>query len=143
MRRKVAAEGRATKRRLNRYEYEETLRDLLAMPYLEVKAFLPEDSESQGFNKIGDALGRFPCANGSLLSGRRVRIAPGDCAPSREARDKTTRYYTWEEREFFGKIKLEGPLNRRTFPLVWTRSAAGHHGRTEPPHKENHRSGAA
>jgi hypothetical protein len=28
---KVAKEGRATKRRLNRYEYEETLRDLLSL----------------------------------------------------------------------------------------------------------------
>ena len=33
---------RATKRRLNGYEYEETLRDLLSLPYLEVKAFLPD-----------------------------------------------------------------------------------------------------
>ncbi len=54
---KVSKEGRATpQRRLNRYEYEETLRDLLSLPYLEVKAFLPEDSESHGFNKVGDAL---------------------------------------------------------------------------------------
>ncbi len=44
------AEGRATKRRLNRYEYEETLRDLLSLPYLEVKNFLPEDTLSHGFN---------------------------------------------------------------------------------------------
>src|SRR5208282_2147019 len=52
----VAKEGRATERRLNRYEYEETLRDLLSLPYLEVKEFLPEDRESHGFNKLGDAL---------------------------------------------------------------------------------------
>src|SRR5205823_12495183 len=53
---RVAKEGRATKRRLNRYEYEEPLRDLLSLPCLEVKTFLPEDSESHRFNKIGDAL---------------------------------------------------------------------------------------
>jgi hypothetical protein len=29
----VAKEGRAVKRRLNRYEYEETLRDLLSLPF--------------------------------------------------------------------------------------------------------------
>src|SRR5665213_4485028 len=50
----VAREGRATERRLNRYEYEETLRDLLSLPYLDVKELLPEDRESHGFNKIGD-----------------------------------------------------------------------------------------
>src|SRR5512143_920587 len=31
-RERVAKEGRATQRRLNRYEYEETLRDLLSLP---------------------------------------------------------------------------------------------------------------
>src|ERR1041385_5397585 len=30
----------------------------------------------------------------------------------------TNRYYTWDQGAFFGAIKLEGPLNRRTFPLV-------------------------
>src|SRR5579863_4593240 len=53
---RTAREGRATQRRMNRYEYESTLRDLLSMPYLQVKDFLPEDSESHGFNKIGDSL---------------------------------------------------------------------------------------
>src|SRR6266853_6735930 len=44
-RERVATEGRAVQRRLNRYEYEESLRDLLSLPYLEVKDYLPEDSE--------------------------------------------------------------------------------------------------
>ena len=115
---KVVAEGRATKRRLNRYEYEETLRDLLGMPYLEVKAFLPEDTESHGFNKVGEALdvshvqmGRYLAAADFAL---RQAIAPQSQAPE----TRTNRYYTWEQREFFGAIKLEGPLNRRTFPLI-------------------------
>src|SRR2546426_9134673 len=45
-RQRIAAEGRATQRRLNRFEYEDTLCDLLGVPYLEVKSFLPEDSEA-------------------------------------------------------------------------------------------------
>ena len=52
-RERIAAEGRATQRRLNRYEYEDTLGDLLLLPSLEVKSFLPEDSEANGFNKCG------------------------------------------------------------------------------------------
>src|SRR5689334_20153314 len=49
-------EGRSTWRRLNRYEYENTLRDLLDAPWLQIKEMLPEDGEAQRFNKSGDAL---------------------------------------------------------------------------------------
>ena len=51
-----ARDGRSTWRRLNRYEYENSLRDLLQAPWLQVKEILPEDGESHRFNKIGDAL---------------------------------------------------------------------------------------
>src|SRR5215510_4386854 len=50
-------EGRATLRRMNRYEYENTLRDLLEAPWLQVKELLPEDGEAYRFNKVGEALG--------------------------------------------------------------------------------------
>jgi len=53
---RLAAEGRTVKRRLNRFEYESTLRDLLAAPWLDVRESLPEDSESHRFNKSGQAL---------------------------------------------------------------------------------------
>ncbi len=49
-------EGRTVLRRLNRVEYEHTLRDLLALPHLDVKDFLPADSESNGFDTVGEAL---------------------------------------------------------------------------------------
>jgi hypothetical protein len=48
--------GRATLRRLNRYEYENTLRDLLHAPYLQLKDSLPEDGILARFNKSGQAL---------------------------------------------------------------------------------------
>ena len=115
---RVAKEGRASNRRLNRYEYEETLRDLLALPYLEVKAFLPEDREAYGFNKIGDALDvSFVQMSRTLTAAEfalREAMAPQTEPPER----KITRFYTWEQGEFFGKIDLEGPLVRRTFPLI-------------------------
>jgi len=53
---RAAQEGRATQRRLNRYEYENALRDLLHAPWLQVRDSLPEDGEANRFNKIGDAL---------------------------------------------------------------------------------------
>ncbi|MBI3856471.1 MAG: DUF1592 domain-containing protein [Planctomycetes bacterium] len=50
------AEGRAVTRRLNRVEYENTLRDLLVLPQLAVKDLLPEDGRAGGFTKVGSAL---------------------------------------------------------------------------------------
>src|SRR5207249_2117054 len=52
----ITKEGRATQRRLNRYEYENTLRDLLHAPWLQIRDSLPEDGEAYRFNKVGDAL---------------------------------------------------------------------------------------
>jgi len=51
-----ATEGRAVYRRLNRVEYENTLRDLLALPNLSVKDLLPEDGRAFGFTKVGGSL---------------------------------------------------------------------------------------
>jgi hypothetical protein len=51
-----ARDGRATLRRLNRYEYENAVRDLLNVPWAEIKEKLPEDGEAHRFNKIGRAL---------------------------------------------------------------------------------------
>ncbi len=48
-------EGRVTLRRLNRTEYDNTLRDLLGVP-VDVKELLPADALSHGFDNIGEAL---------------------------------------------------------------------------------------
>ncbi len=52
----IAKTGRATRRRLNRTEYEHVLRDLLSAPWLQLKEEMPEDGEAFRFNKIGEAL---------------------------------------------------------------------------------------
>jgi len=52
----TARDGRATQRRLNRFEYEYALRDLLHAPWLLVRDQLPEDGEAHRYNKVGDAL---------------------------------------------------------------------------------------
>lgn len=49
-------EGRSTWRRMNRYEVENTLRDLLDAPWLQIKEMLPEDGLAYRLNKVGDAL---------------------------------------------------------------------------------------
>ncbi len=52
----LADEGRAIRRRLNRYEYENALRDLLHVPWAQLASRLPEDGEAYHFNKSGEAL---------------------------------------------------------------------------------------
>lgn len=48
-------EGRVVLRRLNRAQYEHTMRDLLGIE-LELSELLPEDTSSMGFDDIGEAL---------------------------------------------------------------------------------------
>jgi hypothetical protein len=51
-----AADGRAVFRRLNRTEYENTVRDLFGLPGLKVKELLPEDGRAFGFDKSAAGL---------------------------------------------------------------------------------------
>lgn len=50
-----AAEGRVVLRRLNRIEYENTVRDLLGI-HVELREMLPIDSSANGFDNVADAL---------------------------------------------------------------------------------------
>ncbi len=52
----TSRDGRAIQRRLNRYEYENALRDLLNVPWAQIKDKLPHDGEASRFNKSGEAL---------------------------------------------------------------------------------------
>jgi mono/diheme cytochrome c family protein len=52
-------EGRVALRRLNRTEYETTLRDLLATP-VDVKDLLPDDNVAAGFDNVSAALDVSP-----------------------------------------------------------------------------------
>lgn len=51
------AEGRTALRRLNRVEYEHTLRDLLSLPALTVRDLVPEDASTAGFDTVASGLG--------------------------------------------------------------------------------------
>jgi mono/diheme cytochrome c family protein len=50
------ASGRGPMRRLNRDEYQQNLRDVLALPTLDIRDILPEDREGHRFNKTTDTL---------------------------------------------------------------------------------------
>src|SRR4029077_12068740 len=51
-----AREGRTVLRRLNRVEYQNTMRDLLGVGDLDLKDLLPPDASSNGFDNVGEAL---------------------------------------------------------------------------------------
>ncbi|MEE2947098.1 MAG: DUF1592 domain-containing protein [Verrucomicrobiota bacterium] len=55
-RKRVAKSGRATVRRLNRFEFENSLRERLRSPWLLVADMLPEDGTAHLFNKVGERL---------------------------------------------------------------------------------------
>jgi len=48
--------GRGPMRRLNRLEFEQNLRDLLALPHLDIRDMLPADRESRHFDKVAATL---------------------------------------------------------------------------------------
>lgn len=113
--RAIARDGRAVQRRLNRYEYENTLRDLLSLPALLVKDALPEDTAAFGYNKVGESLDVSHVHVGRYLhvaeTALRAAIAP------QVERPKTTieRFHTWDQTSF---IRTAGPKLRMTFPVV-------------------------
>jgi hypothetical protein len=53
---KAQKHGRSVSRRVNRFEYENILRDLLHDPYLKIADRIPLDGEVHGFAKVGTAL---------------------------------------------------------------------------------------
>ena len=56
----IAENGRAGMRRMTRSEYENTLRDLLALPHLSLQELLPPDRQVAGFDKNGESLEMSP-----------------------------------------------------------------------------------
>jgi hypothetical protein len=51
-----ARDGRTVLRRLNRVEYQNTMRDLLGVGDLDLKDLLPPDASASGFDNVGEAL---------------------------------------------------------------------------------------
>ncbi|MCB1123005.1 MAG: DUF1587 domain-containing protein, partial [Verrucomicrobiae bacterium] len=53
---RVHEQGRSMVRRLNRFEYENTMREILEAPWLQLADRLPEDGTAFLFNKVGNRL---------------------------------------------------------------------------------------
>ena len=114
-------EGRATRRRLNRYEYENAVRDLLQAPWLQVKEWLPEDGERYRFNKSGEALDVSHVQMARYLSA--ADYALRQVLPTRVDRPASTvtRYHARDQRSFTGPMKFSvfnTAPERATFPVL-------------------------
>ena len=118
---RIAREGRSTERRLNRYEYENALRDLLQAPWLQIKDALPEDGLAYRFNKIGDAL------DVSYVQMARYLTAADDALRQVVAQQvarppaRIVRYSTRDQESYTGPMKFSEfntAPERATFPVL-------------------------
>jgi hypothetical protein len=126
---RAAAQGRSVWRRLNRYEYENVLRDLLHAPWLQIKDMLPEDEESHRFNKSGEALAISHVHMASYLGAAdyALRQTMATQVKPPPPQNPVTRYYAREQKSFTGKLKFSQfytSPERATFPLLGTKAQA-------------------
>ena len=115
-----ATTGRATLRRLNRLEYENAVRDLLGVSWLQIRNILPEDGEAHRFIKSGDALDISHVQMAQYLAAADYALRQTldtAAAPPRT----TTRYYARDQRSMANKFfynEFNRSPERATFPVL-------------------------
>ena len=117
----IAKEGRATRRRLNRYEYENALRDLLHAPWLQVRDSLPEDGEADRFNKIGDALDVSHVQMARYLGAADYALRQVMATQAERPEPRVRRYYARDQGSYTGPMKFSvfnTAPERATFPVL-------------------------
>lgn len=112
---RVRKEGRSTWRRMNRYEYENTVRDLLDAPWLQIKDMLPEDGLTARFNKVGDALDVSHVQMSRYLNAAEYALREALAQPQRP--ETTTRRYYIRDQRSFGPRPGQAP-ERATFQIL-------------------------
>ena len=120
----LGGEGRATQRRLNRYEYENAVRDLLGAPWLQIKEGLPEDGEANRFNKIGDALDLSHVNMARYLTVAESALRQVMAQETERPETKIVRYYARDQRSFAARMFFSAfntRPERATFPALGTK----------------------
>ncbi len=119
--RAVAAErGRAGLRRLNAYEYENSIRDLLNTPWVQIKSKLPQDGESWRYNKIGAALDVSYVQLARYMSSANYALREAMAARLVRQPATTTRIYARQEPTMRNYRPREGNTrtDRLSFPVL-------------------------
>ena len=111
----LAETGRSIKRRLNRYEYENSVRDLLSLPHLQIRDSLPEDRLAHGYNKIGEALDVSHVQLARYLRTAEKALRKAVIRQMEKPQQIRRRYYTWDQLKF---TRGNGPPIRKTYPVL-------------------------
>ncbi len=117
----LATSGRSVWRRMNRYEYENSVRQLLSAPWLQLKTVLPEDGELQRFNKIGEALDTSHVNLARYMQAADYALREVSAKTLTPPEKSIRRFYAREQRSFSGKVRFtefNRSPERATFPLI-------------------------
>ena len=104
----AAKQGRSVIRRLNRYEYENSLRDLLSAPWLQLRESLPDDGIAHRFNKSGEALDISHVQMARYLD--TAEQALHDVLSAQAAKPSTRRFYARQQNRMIRRM-FYGPFN--------------------------------
>ncbi len=118
---RIKRDGRAMKRRLNRYEYENTLRDLLNLSWIHVRDMLPEDGELYRFNKSGEALDVSHVQLSRYMSAADYALRQAIMVRFERPERTAKRYYARDEFSLVGNFlpRENGTLpDRLSFPVL-------------------------
>jgi hypothetical protein len=118
---RIKRDGRAMKRRLNRYEYENTLRDMLNLPWIQVRDMLPEDGELYRFNKSGEALDVSHVQLSRYMSAADYALRQAMIVKFERPERTAKRYYARDEFSLVGNFlpRENGTLpDRLSFPVL-------------------------
>ena len=119
----VEREGRATQRRLNGYEYENALRDLLSAPWLQIRGQFPDDGEAFRFNKVGDALDVSHVHLARYLSAADYAMREAMAAQLDRPPTTTRRFFARDQHSLNSKFKpgiFNSSIDRLMFPVLGT-----------------------
>ena len=118
---RIASQGRTVERRMNRFEYENAVRDLLQAPWLDLKEILPEDTEAFRFNKTGQALDVSHVQLQRYLTAAEEGLRSAFISSVEKPDGSTKRHYARQQGSYTGKMKFsefnQSP-ERATFPTL-------------------------
>jgi hypothetical protein len=116
----VTERGRAGLRRLNAYEYENALRDLLNVPWVQIKSKLPQDGEAWRYNKVGSALDVSHVQLTRYMSSADYALREAIAAKLVQPPSTTTRIYARQEPTMRNYRPREGNTrtDRLSFPVL-------------------------
>ncbi len=120
-REEISTSGRTVWRRMNRYEYESSLRNLLDAPWLQLKAILPEDGVQQRFNKIGEALDVSHVNLARYMQAADYALREVLPHQIENPEPRVQRFYAREQSSFNRRVhytEFNRSPERATFPLI-------------------------